>query len=294
LLWAFSFGLIERYLTGLPALLVAFLRLGISALLFLPWSLRGLPRRPRPPWDLVGRLLLLGAVQFGLMYGFYIAAYRYLPAYGVAFYTVFTPLYVAWLEDLRTGRWHRRRTGAAVLAVAGGALVLTAGSLGPGAWRGVALLQVSNLCFAAGQLGYRRLARASTLTESTLLGWMYVGAAALTGVAAALQPGAETWPSGTGWLVLLYLGAVPTGLGFYLWNMGAARVGAGLLAVANDAKIPLAVLVSWVVFGEAAAYGRVLDGLAIVILALVIAGGEEQSAGGASADGSSTRKGARG
>ena len=42
--------------------------------------------------------------------------------------------------------------------------------------------------------------------------------------------------------VLLYLGLVPTAVGFWLWNKGAARTSAARLAVANNLKVPLAVL----------------------------------------------------
>ncbi|MCB1183917.1 EamA family transporter, partial [bacterium] len=61
-------------------------------------------------------------------------------------------------------------------------------------------------------------------------------------------------------------------LGFYLWNRGAARTGAGELAAANNLKVPLAVAVSWLVFGEEAASGRVIAGLLLVCGAVAWAG----------------------
>jgi len=79
-------------------------------------------------------------------------------------------------------------------------------------------------------------------------------------------------PTGRQYLVLLYLGLLPTALGFYFWNKGAALVQPGFLASVNNLKVPLAVLVSWLVFGEEASYGRALVGLALVVLALFVAG----------------------
>jgi drug/metabolite transporter (DMT)-like permease len=247
---------------------VATARLGISLVVFAPWLMRnGITRR------LVWRAAGLGAVQFGLMYCCYIAAYRYLPAYGVAFYTIFTPLYVAWLDDLGARRWAWRHTVAAGLAVGGAALVSGQAFGGGDAWLGIALLQVANICFAFGQLGYRRLRRRyAELPETTLLGWMYGGAVLISGLAAlALADFDQVAFSGQAWLVLLYLGVLPTGIGFYLWNKGAARVAAGKLAVANNLKVPLAILVSWLVFGESADYGRVLVALAVIVAALFLA-----------------------
>ena len=52
----------------------------------------------------------------------------------------------------------------------------------------------------------------------------------------------RTLQSGQDALVtVLYLGLVPSGLAFNLWNLGATRVRAGILAVMNNLKIPLAV-----------------------------------------------------
>ncbi|MBK6899326.1 MAG: EamA family transporter, partial [bacterium] len=88
-IWAFSFGLLKSALGGYDPLAVAAGRLALCLLLFLPWLRRG-------PRDRGARLRLaaLGVVQFGLMYALYIASFRWLPAYAVALFTVFTPLYV--------------------------------------------------------------------------------------------------------------------------------------------------------------------------------------------------------
>ena len=52
------------------------------------------------------------------------------------------------------------------------------------------------------------------------------------------------------WKSILYLGFVASGLGFFLWNKGAARSTPGTLAAFNNAVIPLAVLGSLFIFGE--------------------------------------------
>lgn len=266
LLWAFSFGLIKDHLTGFDPWLVSWLRLAIAALVFLPWSLAR-----RPPRAVVGPALALGALQFGLMYGLYIASYAYLPAYGVALWTIFTPLYVVLLDGVRTRRLPARAILAAGLAVAGAAVV-AAWTAGATSLAGILLVQGSNLCFAAGQLGYRRLSL-RVRSQAGLLGWMYLGAAALA-AAGLLLPGAYARgaPDRSAWIVLVYLGLVPTAAGFALWNLGAARTNSGILAVVNNLKVPLAVLVSWIVFDEHADHLRVLAGLGLVIGALFVAG----------------------
>ena len=95
-------------------------------------------------------------------------------------------------------------------------------------------------------------------------------------VAMALRGGVQgSGPQASQWLVLLYLGLVPTALGFYLWNKGASLVKPAFLASINNLKVPLAVVLSWTVFGEEADYQRVLLGLALVVIALFLAGKTE-------------------
>jgi drug/metabolite transporter (DMT)-like permease len=273
LLWAFSFGLIKRFLPELDPWQVAAVRLALAAAVLAPWSVRRAPPRPvRLP------ALALGAVQFGLMYVCYLAAYRHLAAWQIALWTVLTPLLVVLMDDLATRRLAWRSWLAAALAV-GGAL-LAQGRLPSGdAVIGILLVQASNAFFAAGQLGYRRLAANATCAgagglgrEAGLLGWMYLGAVAPT-LAGALWRGADpsALTAGAAPWVLLYLGLLPTAAGFWLWNRGAARTGTGALAVANNLKVPLGMLVAWLVFGEAADHLRAAAGMGVIIAALALA-----------------------
>jgi drug/metabolite transporter (DMT)-like permease len=265
-LWAFSFGLIKGHLTELDPWFVAGIRLALAAAVFLPWALRR-----RPPRGILVRAVMLGGLQFGLMYASYVASFRYLPAYGVALWTVFTPLYVVLLDGGYRRRFGWRAVSAAILAVAGAAVVV-ARNAAAGSLPGILLVQGSNLCFAAGQLAYPRLASRVT-SEAGLLGWMYIGAAVVAGAGTALAGGpAGATPDAGAWLVLAYLGLVPTALGFALWNHGATRASSGILATSNNLKVPLAVLVSWFVFGESANRLRTLAGLGLMIGALYVAG----------------------
>lgn len=267
LLWAFSFGLIKRFLPGLDPWWVAAVRLLLAALAFAPWWGRW-PGRGRQRVQ----AMALGAVQFGLMYVCYLSAYRDLAAWQVALWTVFTPVLVVLMAQLGRRRFQAAAWLAAALAVVGA--ILAQGRLPVGdTLRGVLLVQASNVAFAVGQLLYGPLARRSgardAASEAGLIGWMSLGGALLPAVMALVMKRPlhlELLP--TAWPVLLYLGLLPTAVGFWLWNRGAARVAPGRLAVANNLKIPLAVVVAWTVFGEDASYLPALAGLALVTAAL--------------------------
>lgn len=268
LMWAFSFGLIKGRLAGLDPFAVTVIRLALSSLVFLPlWR----PRALR--WKLCVSLMAIGAVQYGLMYVTYIAAFKHLAAHQVAVFTIFTPLYMAILLELTRKTFSLRLLVAALLAVAG-SWIITGRAV---AWSelrlGFLLIQVSNICFGAGQLAYRYvMARGpKDVPESRIFFWLFLGGALL-----ALLPACWTggllhldMDAGQMW-TLLYLGLLPSGLGFFLWNYGARRVGAGFLAVMNNLKIPLAVACSLLFFGEQAGLVALATGGALLAFSLYL------------------------
>jgi len=133
-------------------------------------------------------------------------------------------------------------------------------------------VQASNACFAVGQVLYRRLPDgAPGWRDRDVFAWLYLGGAAAALLAMMLGTGLPELDLGRGQLlVLLYLGLLASGVGFFLWNVGARRVSAGLLAVFNNVKVPLAVAVSLVFFREQADLLRLALGGAIILLALAL------------------------
>lgn len=267
LIWAFSFGLIKNQLAGLDANFVAAARLLISLLVFLPFlRLRGVSR------GLGLRLALTGAVQYGLMYVSYLYAFHYLQAYEVALFTIFTPLYVTLINDAFKKKLHLISLLATLLAIAGTAVVEQAGLFRPEILRGFLIVQISNLCFAFGQVYYKELLhKPKPVNDLSVFGLLYIGGALAAGIPAIFTtPWDRLSLDGTQLLTLLYLGAVASGLGFFLWNVGARKVNAGALAIFNDLKIPLAVAVSLIFFGEQADLTSLALGGGLVLAALAL------------------------
>lgn len=266
-IWAFSFGLIKGQLTSLDANFVAAARLGLSLLVFLPFlRLRGLPRG-------VGlRLAMTGALQYGVMYIAYLYAFQYLQAYEVALFTIFTPIYVTLINDAARRRFQPVSLLAALLAVGGSVVVQQASLMRTQMLAGFIIVQVSNLAFAGGQIAYRQLlASRPVIKDRQVFALLYLG-----GALTALVPALFTTPwhslalsASQAWS-LLYLGVIASGLAFFLWNTGARRVNAGALAVLNNLKIPLAVAVSLLVFGEQAHLPSLLLGGAVMLAALAL------------------------
>ncbi len=266
LVWAFSFGLIKGNLAGVDPLFVSFARLFIALLVFLPFI-----RWCKLHASLLWKLLLIGALQFGVMYITYNYSFRFLQSYEVALLTITTPLFVTLLADLFQRRFHWLFLVTALVAILGTGVVIFKDLSSPGLLTGFILLQISNLCFAFGQVFYRQVMAAEQgVRDHEVFGVLCLGGVAATGVVSglftpwrALQLGfTQIW-------TLLYLGVIASGGGFFLWNLGARRVNAGALAIFNDLKVPAAIAVSLIVFGEQTDLLRLAIGGAIVLAALV-------------------------
>lgn len=286
LIWSFSFGMIKQALAGVPGDWVAFLRLAVAALVFVPFAWRArLGLRTR-------RLMWIGAVQFGLMYLLYLQSFPYLAAWEVALFTVFTPIWVLLLDafsvrgrGVKVGYRAWLAVGACVL---GAWMVRADPSERPDFGRGFLLVQCANFCFAFGQVAYRRgLSLDPGRADAAAHAWMFFGGALVAGLATLGRIVLWSWESPEAVLAelsldiqqvgaLAYLGIVAAGFGFYLWNAGARRVSAGLLATMNNLKVPTAVAVSVLLFGEEFApsgatsvWLRKLAGAALVLAAVL-------------------------
>ncbi len=271
LLWAFSFGL-QKKLAMLDPTAIAVVRLLISVIVFAP-----LFRAARLGMRRLATLALIGVVQFGGVYVFYLRAYVHLHAYEVAIFTITTPLFVALIDAAFERRWRTVYFVAAVLSMAGAGVLLWKSIGDSGVMTGFLLMQLSNLSFACGQVAWRRERKRLPpgSSDASVFAAAYAG-----GLAFALCVSAFTtdWrhfaPTGHQWLIIAYLGAIPSGLGFFLWNVGATRVNAGVLAAFNNAKVPLGIATSLLVFGETAEIGRLLIGGGVMALGVWVASGK--------------------
>ncbi len=269
LLWAFSFGLIKGKLAGLDPVAISVVRLAFASLVFLPFLRpRLLPRRD------VMIMATIGAVQFGVMYMLYTAAFIHLKAHEVALATILTPLYVALLDAAVENRTRWRHLIAASLAVVGAGVLIWQNRTSDTIITGFLVVQAANLCFAAGQVAYKHIRPTlpKAATDAGIFFWPCAGALAITVLSSFVFTDWMSFhPTVSQWGVLAYLGALASGLGFFLWNLGATRVNAGTLAVFNNAKVPLGVVCSVVFFSETPdSIPRLLLSLGLLLVAVLV------------------------
>ncbi|ALQ07531.1 hypothetical protein D172_005265 [Pseudoalteromonas sp. Bsw20308] len=266
LLWAFSFSLIGVYLAGqVDAWFSVLIRIALATLIFLPFL--KLKQTPKP---LALKLMLIGAIQLGVMYSFYYHSFLFLTVPEVLLFTVMTPLYITLLNDALNRRFNPRFFIVALIAVIG-AITIRYENLNNNFIIGLLLVQGANISFAVGQVTYKRLMNKNQLDDKTVFGWFFIGALIIAIICYALFGNSNKLPTtSTQWGILIYLGVVASGLGYFMWNKGATLVNVGALAVMNNLLIPAGIIVNVLIWNRDADIVRLSIGAAIMLGALLV------------------------
>lgn len=272
LIWAFSFSLIGEFLAGrIDPYLAVSSRMLLALLLFLPWLLKSTSSKTQAM-----ALAAIGAVQLGLMYLLLYHSFLYLSVAEVLLFTILTPAYISVLDYFwRYKQLHLRWLGPALLAILG-ALIIRYQNLSADFWIGLLLIQAANFCFAFGQVAYRQLNLGSTSAQRYNFGWFFVGATIISLLATALFADWNKTPTTTlDYGILIWLGLVASGLGYWLWNAGARQVNANQLAVMNNVLIPAGLVVNFVFWQHNVNWLTLAAGSALILASLVWAGRQE-------------------
>lgn len=266
MLWAFSFSLIGVYLAGqVDAYFSVLIRVALAALVFLPFI-------KKVPGKLAAKLMALGAIQLGCMYVFYYQSFLLLSVPEVLIFTILTPVYVTLIFDLLQGHFNASYLLTAVLAVIGAA-IMRYSTIGDQIFTGFFVVQGANICFALGQVGYKVLLERENIDipQRAIFGYFYLGALGVTIATWFLFGNPAKLPTTLlQWEILLYLGLVASGLGYFFWNKGATKVDAGTLAIMNNALIPAGLIVNLVIWNRDANLTRLSLGGAVLLLSLLL------------------------
>ncbi|MDN3382294.1 MULTISPECIES: carboxylate/amino acid/amine transporter [unclassified Pseudoalteromonas] len=266
LLWAFSFSLIGVYLAGqVDAWFSVLIRIALATLVFLPFL-----KFKQTPKPLALKLMLIGAIQLGVMYSFYYHSFLFLSVPEVLLFTVMTPLYITLLNDALNKHFNPRFFIIALIAVIG-AITIRYENLNSNFIIGLLLVQGANISFAVGQVAYKRLMMNNQLDDKTVFGWFFIGALIIATICYALFGNSNKLPTtSTQWSILIYLGIVASGLGYFMWNKGATLVNVGALAVMNNLLIPAGIIVNVLIWNRDADIVRLSIGAAIMLGALLV------------------------
>ena len=261
ILFSFSFGLIKEQLAFLPSEFVAFARLFLATLIFLPFI-----KKKRLNTHI--KALAIGAIQFGIMYLCFIKAFKYLQGNEIAILTTTTPIFVGIWAAIFGEKFRPVYILSILLSVIGAVIILWDNVSFSIMLKGILLMETSNCAFALGQVLWKKFIGKS---ELSLMASAYLGSVLLVlPFCWANVNFLSIKLSLLQILSLLYLALLPTGVGFWLWNKGSSVVKYSTLAVMNNLKIPFSILFAAWVFNEKIDLVSFLSGLAIIFLAVLL------------------------
>ena len=263
-IWALSFPLIGHYIAGVVDSYFAVLfRSSVAFLIFLPFLNLSLNL------SLKFKLLAIGGLQIGLMSIFYYHSFLYLSVSEVALFTIFTPFYLSLIYDLISKKFKKLYLISIALCIFG-AFVIKFESWNFNSLYGFVLVQMANICFGAAQALYK-ITCENIGSYKGYFGYFYLGAVLVSSCSFIIFGDTQLLPKEPkSWIILLYLGAISSGLGYYLWNSGAIRVDSGVLAIMNNAIIPIAICVNAIFWGIDFEPIKMAIGGFLIILALLL------------------------
>lgn len=205
------------------------------------------------------------------MYIFYYNSFAYLTVSEVAIFTIFTPFYVTLFYDIMDKKFRPLYLISAFLAIFG-AYVIKIGEISNDFIIGFLLIQMANIFFALGQSGYKIIIKNNPqISQFNHFGYFFLGALVVSFIAFMIFGNFEKIsPDLTQISILIWLGVVASGFGYYFWNKGASEVDSGVLAIMNNAVIPLAIVINFLFWHKDIEIVKFLIGSFFMVFALVL------------------------
>lgn len=105
------------------------------------------------------------------------------------------------------------------------------------------------------------------MPQHNAFAWFYAGAFIVAVAAWFMLGNPQRLPTtDLQWGILVWLGVVASGLGYFMWNYGATQVDAGTLGIMNNVHVPAGLLVNLAIWQEQPHWPSFIIG-ALVILA---------------------------
>ena len=262
-LWGGLYVTTQLAASGLPAATLGLLRLALGVAVLAVAS-RRLPRLRDRRYALLGALV--AATLVTQTWGTYLSG-----AATGSLLTLLTPVFVALLAPLLLGERTRALQWLGIaLGVAGAVVVI--GPAGAGSWLGDALLVAASLAWAGFTVAGAGLVRARGALEVTTAAaaWALPAMLVASAVELGLGLGGRPHPGLGTLLIVVYLGAGATALGWWAWYRGVEKLPAASSAVPFLLQPVVGVALSIPVF-HATPSAAFWAGCALVVAGMLVA-----------------------
>src|SRR3954470_19325855 len=198
----------------------------------------------------VARLLACGLLWFGAYNVLLNAAEQRVDAGTAAMLVNVGPLLIALLAGVLLGEGFPRSLLAGSAVAFGGAVVIgwATSERGVEAGWGAAMCLAAAAAYAGGVVAQKPLLERTSGLQVTFLACVVAAVACLPFAPALVREAGDASASALAWTV--YLGVVPTAIGFSTWAYALKRTSAGRMGATTYLVPPLAVGLGWLVLGE--------------------------------------------
>jgi drug/metabolite transporter (DMT)-like permease len=248
-LWASAFVGIRAAGEELSPGPLTLARVGVAALVLAAFVLvRG---DALPPRRDVPRLALCGVLWLGAYNVLLNAAEQRIDAGTAAMLISIGPIIIAALAGVLLGEGYPRSLVLGCGIALAGAIVIglaTSSGAGSDGALGAALCVAAAAAYAGGVIAQKPLLERTSALQVTFLACAAGAAACLPFAPALVREAGDASAGALAWTV--YLGVVPTAIGFTTWAFALKRTSAGRLGATTYAVPPIAVLLGWILLGE--------------------------------------------
>lgn len=266
-IWGFAYVVTKSGLSSVPPMLFALLRYAVASVLLVPLALArgGLSRLPKPvPWKTLLFMSLSGVTVYYILFNLALA---YTTASQTAliqssFPAVVAFMAVVWLHE----HVSRRRVVGIVLAVVGVVLIVantTADASARDPLLGNALAFASVLVWGVYTILAKRMSKADPIAVTATIS--FIGTILL--IPAVLLEGANVSLSSipmSGWLPILYLGALASATSYLLYTRALRDIDASLVGTYVNLSPVIGVVAGVVVLGESVTAAAVIGGILVL------------------------------
>lgn len=282
LVWGSTFMVTKELIALWPPLTVAFARVALGTLVLLPLAFKRHRRDERLPW---GTLWLMGLIGVALYYLVFNVAMVYVSASQGALVQSSIPAMTALVAVL----WLRERASplrwfGIAMSVAGILIVFSGSSSesGESTWLGNFLMFASVVFWAV----YTALAKRVAGFDSLLVSVAVTGTGALLLLPMAsyeivmLSLAGEGLPMLplVGWLEMLYLGVIASGLAYVLYNASLRHLDASEVGVYTNLIPIVGVLTGVIMLGEPLSTRAIIGGVVVMFGVWITSRSERETA----------------
>lgn len=224
-------------------------------------------------WRKIWQLMIIGAVEFGLMYGCFQISLKYLAGHEAALLLLTTPIYITLIGVRNKSKQFIMLLSIVTLLMLMIVPLVTDKYNISLSLYGVIFSQLCNFSFASGQVMLKRFLNINRDIQLLSCGCiLFFGAtfACLPFVLFDLSNNLCFQCDIMYFFHTIIFGVIFCWLAHTLWNIGVIRAPISAVAILSNIQIPLSIMLSCVFFHESIKFSRLILSLILIVIMIVL------------------------